>query len=259
VLSTFVSYRNITHDLTRSLKTAAAQGAAKNDIAYWRANIAKATSIDSFLGNTRLLNFAMKAYGLSDMAYAKGFIRKVLEGGVEKPASFANRLTDSRYRQFAAAFDFAKFGQFTTGNPTLQNETVDKYLRQTLEENAGAANEGVRLALYFQRKAPAIASPLSILADKALLSVVKTTLGLPASFSNAPIDTQTAAIAKKLDVKSLKDPIKLEHFLQRFASLYDLQNGGQSTSAPLVAITGGSQAGVGFDALMSIAHLRRGG
>jgi len=31
--------------------------------------------------------------------------------------------------------------------------TVDAYVRQTLEEDAGARNEGVRLALYFNRKA----------------------------------------------------------------------------------------------------------
>jgi Protein of unknown function (DUF1217) len=259
VLGTFLSFRNITSDLTRSLSRVAAQGASKNDIAYWRANISKVTSIDAFIGNTRLLNFAMKAYGLQDMAYAKGFVRKILQGGVEKPASFANRLTDTRYREFAAAFDFAKFGPFTTGNPTLQSETADKYLRQTLEENAGASNEGVRLALYFQRKAPALTSALSILADKALLSVVRTTLNLPVTISLAPIDTQTVAIEKKLDIASLKDPAKLRNFLQRFASLYDLQNTTQSADAPQIAICGASQTGIGVDTLMSIARLQRGG
>ena len=57
-------------------------------------------------------------------------------------------------------------------------------------------NEGVRLALYFQRKAPTITSALSILADKALLKVTQTTLGLPTSMSQAEIETQEAMIEK---------------------------------------------------------------
>ena len=34
-------------------------------------------SIDDFMKDTRLYNYAMKAFGLDDMAYAKAFMRKV--------------------------------------------------------------------------------------------------------------------------------------------------------------------------------------
>ena len=55
-----------------------------------------------------------------------------------------------------------------------------QHIRQTLEEEAGAKNEGVRLALYFERKASGVKSAYGILADAALLKVVQTALGIPA-------------------------------------------------------------------------------
>ncbi len=60
-----------------------------------------------------------------------------------------------------------------------QQGVADKYVRQVLEEEAGQQNEGVRLALYFQRKAPGLSNAYQILADRALSTVVRTALGLP--------------------------------------------------------------------------------
>jgi hypothetical protein len=123
-------------------------------------------------------------------------------------------------------------------------QMVDGHVRQTMETDAGSQNEGVRLALYFQRKAAGITSPFSILADKALLEVVRTALNLPAQMSQADIDVQAATITKRLDIADLKDPAKLEKFLTRFAAMYDMNNGGFSTlSAASVLLTG--QQGIG--------------
>ena len=126
----------------------------------------------------------MKAFGLEDMTYAKAFMRKVLDEGIDKRDSFANSLTDQRYREFVETFNFARYETTTTIFDRTRQGTVDRYVRQTLEEDAGAQNEGVRLALYFERKASrASVSAYSILADPALLKVVQTALGIPASAS----------------------------------------------------------------------------
>ncbi len=57
-----------------------------------------------------------------------------------------------------------------------------------MEESAGEQNEGVELALYFARKAPSITSAYGILADKNLLKVVQTALGLSEYTSYQDID-----------------------------------------------------------------------
>ena len=38
---------------------------------YYRENIGKVETVDEFVDDSRLLNFALKAYGLEDMSYAK--------------------------------------------------------------------------------------------------------------------------------------------------------------------------------------------
>ena len=112
VQSTYSSFSQITRDMAGTLSRYASQPSTKLEIAYWKANVGKVTSIDSFVGNPRLLNFAMKAYGMSDLTYAKGFVRKLLEGGVATPATLANRLSDKRCRRSASSELIAAAGIF---------------------------------------------------------------------------------------------------------------------------------------------------
>ncbi|TGV05012.1 DUF1217 domain-containing protein, partial [Mesorhizobium sp. M8A.F.Ca.ET.173.01.1.1] len=123
------------------------QPVVKRETDYYLANIGNVKTIDDFVNNTRLFTYAMKAYGLEDMAYAKAFMVKALKEGVSDEDSFANKLSDKRYAQFVKAFNFAAYGPTATLYPSAQQGAVDKYMRQTLEENAGETNQGVRLAL----------------------------------------------------------------------------------------------------------------
>ena len=201
----------------------------------------------------------MKAFGLGDMVYAKAFMRKVLEGGIDASDSFANSLSDQRYRDFATTFNFARYGETATVFSRAQQGTVDNYVRQTLEESAGAQNEGVRLALYFQRKAEKIDKAYDILADPALLKVVQTALGIPAEAGAQDIDKQAALIESKLDVEDLKDPEKLDTFLTRFTSLYELEREPATLSPSLILIARPTEAGIGPELLLSLQNLKLGG
>ncbi len=260
MLTTFASYRLLSSDMTRSLQRTASSPQVERDSAYYLANIEKVTSIDDFLGNDRLYRYAMKAFGLSDMTYAKAFMRKVLEGGIDSNDSFANQLNNSRYRDFVNTFNFVDFGKDTTIFDRARQGTVDNYVRQTLEETAGADNEGVRLALYFQRKAPDISNAYNILADSALLKVVQTALGIPEATGTQDIDKQAALITKRLDVADLQDPDKLEKFLARFTSLWDVDNNSAASTSPALAIFASpTKSGIGADLLLSLQNLKLGG
>ncbi len=68
-----------------------------------------------------------------------------------------------------------------------------------MESDVGTDNEGVRLALYFQRKAPSINSAFDILADKAIFEVVRTALNLPASMSQADIERQADILISRVE------------------------------------------------------------
>jgi hypothetical protein len=114
MLSTIADYTRLTKDMGKSLTQVATQPDVSRDTDYFLSHIGNVKTIDDFLKDYRLYSYAMKAYGLSDMSYAKAFMRKVLTEGIADNKTFANKLTDTRYRQFAAAFNFAALGDKAT-------------------------------------------------------------------------------------------------------------------------------------------------
>jgi hypothetical protein len=228
------------------------------ETAYYLAHIGEVKSVADLTGDRRLLRYALKAFGLEDMAYAGAFIRRVLEGGTDAPRSLANSLADARYREFAETFNFARYGAATTSFTRTQQGTVDRYVRQTVEETAGKENEGARLALYFERKAPGLRSTYGLLADRALLEVVQVALGLSEATLRMDIDKQASLIEERIDIADLRDPGRLRRFLERFTGLWDVENSGTAASASALAPFE-LQAGIGIDVLGSLQKLKLGG
>lgn len=262
MLSTIADFQRISRDMLRSLSVTAKKPDVSRETAYYLANIGKVTSIDDFLADFRLFTYAMKAHGLGEMTYAKAFMRKVLAEGTLSGNSFANKLSDPRYRSFATTFNFVQLGARATQTRAAQNGTATQYVQQVLEEEAGNRNEGVRLALYFARKAPSIKNPFQILADRALTRVVQTALDLPPVVSVADIDKQAAILSKLIDFSDFSDPAKVKSFTERFAAMWDAThptNGVDATAgAPGMLIGQGASAGLDSDLLSRLQTLRLG-
>lgn len=229
----------------------------KGETAYYLANIGSVHSIDDLMSNARLYDYALSSYGLDPSTQDKDMIRKVLEGGVSDPKSLANTMEDKRYAAFATAFDFAAYGEDATTYNSTQQPVIDKYMRQTLEEDAGRSNDGVRLALYFQRKASTLTNWYEVLADKALASVVRTAFALPDSFASADIDKQVKLFESKFDIADFSDPAKLAKFVTRFTSLYEISHPTSSAQSSVgVLFAQPTTIGVSTDLLMAMQKLR---
>lgn len=258
-MSVAVSYQLLSQNLTRSLAITANQGQVKIETEYYLENYGSIRSLDDFVADTRVFRYAMTAFGLSDMAYAKGYMRKILEEGVNDPSSLANRTTDPRIKEFARVFDFASFEDLTMTRSATGQAVVDRYVRQTMEETAGRDDgEGVRLALYFERMAPTVRNAYEILADKALSEVVRTVLGLPPEFGAADIDKQAAVIAERFEIEELRDPQKLDKILRQFTAIWDATR--TNTVNPILSLFSvGQQPTVSIDLAMSLTTFRLGG
>jgi hypothetical protein len=259
VQTTASAYRLISSNLTRSLGNTAKQPEVARETEYYLANIGKVKSVADFMSNERLYRYAMKAFSLDDMAYAKAFIRKALTEGIDDRASFANKLTDPRFRELVATFNFARHGADTTTSDLTKQAVVDRHLHQVLEENAGKQNEGVRLALYFKRKASGIESAFNILGDKALLKVVQTVLRLPVAMSQQDIERQAKVITDRLNLADFANPDKLNKFLSRFTAMWELENPTSAPTAPSVQIGQPAPIGIGQNLLAVLQNLRLGG
>ncbi len=259
MVSTTASYLAVANNLTRMQTATASQGQVKSDTAYYLANIGKVKSIADFVGNYRLFSYAMKAYGLEDMTYAKGLVTKVLQGGVTSSTALANTLSDPRYKALAKAFDFAGQGTSVTQSTAVTTTTVHNYVEQALEDNQGTTNKGVQLALYFQRNASSVTNIYGLLADTNLLKVVQTAFGLPSSASEN-IDTEAATLKKFVSMADLQNPTKVKQIAERFTAMWDVNGNNTSSDATNVAtIFSSSSSGFSSDLLFSLQGLRLGG
>lgn len=233
---------------------------AEAEITYYREAVGLVRSVDDFLADDRLVRFVLAAKELDAEKVDADFLRDVLTSDAYDPDSFVNQQPERVFRELAVAFNFEadgsiareKAGQGQSESAILR--TNERYLLQTMEEDAGAENEGVRLALYFKRMASQIRNPFDILADPALQEVMRVALGLPPEIASADIDSQAAMIKERIDLAELSDPQVLERFIARFAALYDAENSAVTSSA--ATILAGQAAALGADMLMSLAQIK---
>lgn len=255
-MTTLTRINLLTRTIDSTLTSLAKQPEVKREVDHYRERIGEIKSVDEFLKDDRIFNFAMRAFGLGDFAYAKGFMRKALTEGIDSPDAFVNKLTDGRYREFVEAFNFQRYGETATIFDRAQQGTIDRYLRQSLEEQEGNQDTNVRLALYFQRKAPEISGPFDILSDSALTRFVYTALGLPASTSASDIDKQAALLEARLDFSDFTSPDRIARLMTRFAALADAS---ASPSNGVASLLAGTTFGIGIDLMLAVQRARLGG
>jgi hypothetical protein len=175
MLSTLSSYRVYSNDISKSLARLQASTTVSRDASYYEENIGKVKSVDDFLANQRLYTYALKAYGLSDQASSKGFMRKVIESDLSDSASFANKLTDSRYRDFASAFNFKAGSTTKVAQSTGQTEEmVEAYSERSVRGSVAAASK----TAYFHSQMGEVRSVDDLLDDTALYDVTLRSVGL---------------------------------------------------------------------------------
>jgi Protein of unknown function (DUF1217) len=259
VLSTSATFKILTQNIDKSLARIRETPQVQRETTYYLDTISKIKSIEDFLANDRVYTYAMKAFGLKDMVYAKAFVKKVLTDGIDSANSFTNQLTDPRFKELATAFNFKSLGATTTLFDRTQKGVVDKYVQVELEQQAGSSNDGVRLALYFRRKASEITSAYSILGDAALYKVAQVALGLTSSGSANNLDMQAEIIKNKIDLENIKDPAVLNKFLMRFTTMWEIKNGTSTSSIPNLVLGQGVQSLTSTETLAKIQSLRFGG
>lgn len=238
---------------------------ATAEASYYSSAVEKLDTLDDLLANRRIVDFILTGAGIDDVkSVTTSYLRQMFESDLDDPESFINTEPDSRYRDIVASFNFDANGKVVRlADATIQsrrgiNETMDLYLNQTLEQDRGAENPGLRLALYFNRQASTISTAYDILADPALLQVMQTTFSIPESMSSADIDLQFAYLNRVINVEDLHDPEKLRKLLVRFTALYDVNNN-SDTSAALSILSASGSSTISSDTLLTLTQLRSGG
>lgn len=250
--------RSYLTELTRWDKDKKVREKGEKEATYYREKMETLETVDQLLADRRLLDFMLVAQRIDPKSVTTDYLKKIFKSDLKDPKSFANTEKDPRFRALAGSFNFdakgniaAKTSQGVQNTRSLM-EMRDKYVRQTLEQRAGEESSGVRLALYFKRMAGGISNPYDILADNALAEFTRTALGIPAETANSKVDAQAKMIEKKLKIKDLQDPQKVEKLVSRFLISFEANN---AASDPRLALFGNSTS-ISGNTLATLAQLR---
>lgn len=261
---------NVTQDFTAdylSLKTRFLKGderqkageTATDEIEYFEKKMESISTVDELLSDSRLVNFLLESQEIDPKSVTKDELQQMFASELDDPKSYVNQLDNKSFAKIVASFNFDTEGNLTSDTlGTVQQrgdvfQTVSNYYRQTLEEEQGDTNEGVRLALYFERKASSITSAYDILGDSALLNFFKTAYNLSTYFSSQELEKQAATVEKFVELDKLSDPDYVQKVIQRFTALYDSQNG--ATDSAALSILQGSSSSISPDTLLAVAQL----
>jgi hypothetical protein len=234
--------------------------AADEEIAYFTKQMETITTSTELLADDRLVTFMLLAKGIDPESVTTTDLAKMFASDLDDPASYVNSQNDKAFAELVASFNFDTDGILSSdpvGSIQQRGDvltTVNNYIQQTLEEQQGDTNPGVRLALYFERNAPDVSSAYGILADTALFEFVKTTFSLSDYVSNMDTDQQAEMIENYVDLDQLQDSDYVTKLIKQFTALYDSENN-SSTSPALSILSGSSSAGISADTLLAVAQL----
>lgn len=238
-----------------------AQPQISRDIDYFNAHIGAVETAGDLVSDRRLLRVALGAFGLDDEIDKRAFIRKVLEEGTEDPDAFANRFTDPRYKEIAAAFGFGDALGARTFEPGFAADITAAYKDRQFEIAVGDQNESLRLALNFRREIKEYANAddpegtawFSVMGDKPLRAVFEGAFGLSEAFGQLDIDRQRDELrsynnnifgSKSLEV--FQDDEMVEKAIGRFLIRRSIEDGPSAATpgySALVLLGGGGGVG----------------
>lgn len=224
----YAGWRLLSRTVEAQKAVIARDPAVARDSQHVRTEIGKLESAEQLVSDFRLLRTTLSAFGLEADVNKKAFIRKVLDSDPADPKSFANRLSDKRYRALAEAMQFGS----RNGRPAgLGDRIVERHVAAELERRVGTVDGNLRLALNAQRELVGLGNSgtsenarwYAVLGSLPLRKVVEGALGLGSSFGKMPIDRQMEELKsraeRQLGIKApsdFADPAVVEKVVQRF-------------------------------------------
>lgn len=129
-------------------------GDLSNDTDYFLENIGAVQTSEDLLNDRRLLQVAVKAFGLQEEIDYRALLERVLNEGTTAPDALANTLDDQRYVELAEAFGFGSGQSLKTADKGAMQAVVDAFNTSSFEEAIGEQDEVMRNALFAQRSFP---------------------------------------------------------------------------------------------------------
>jgi hypothetical protein len=217
----------------------------QREIQYFKENIAKVKSPEDLVRDRRLLTVALGAFGLEAELDKKFFLKKILEGGTDDPASLANRVSERGFRKMAEAFGFGNEAGAQTAKEGFAEKIVEAFKTRQFDAAVGNVDESMRLAMAFRRDIDDVAATakegqgwFTILGSRGLRSVIETALGLPKEFGRIDVDRQRDMVRARMQsvfgdgsIEFFRDPANVEKVVNRYLARAQIEAGMNGAAA----------------------------
>ncbi|WP_209085235.1 DUF1217 domain-containing protein [Shimia sp. R9_1] len=211
----------------------------KRDLDYFAENIGKIESAEDLVNDRQLLTVALGAFGLDEDINSKFFIKTILEEGSQANDALANRLADTRYREFAEAFGFGDLGGPWHKTPGFAENMREQYVARQFERAVGEQDENLRFAMNAVRELDDIALSgssdntnwFTVMGNPPLRRVFETAFGLPSEFGSQDLDSQLNTFRSRLEkltgdgeISQFVSTEARDQIVQRFLLMSEINN-----------------------------------
>ena len=235
----------------------------EREVAYFRENVATIGSAEELVADRTLLTVALGAFGLEDEIDKRYFLQKILEEGSEESDALANRLVDTRYREFAAAFGFGDLLGSRVQQSDFAERIVDAYKTRQFEVAVGNVDNSIRLSLNFEREIAGFLPETDavdqagtawfrIMGNEPIRAVIQSALAIPDAVSAHDIDRQREIFEDKAtqiygtsSVNLFQDPENVDRVIRDFLAREQIESGPSASTPGMSALTLLSSSGLG--------------
>lgn len=267
IVSGYAGWRVLEKTAPKQRETFEKSPSLKRAIEYFSENISKATTPEALVKDRRLLAVALGAFGLGDEIDKRAFIERILESSLDDTSSFANRLSEPRYKAMAKAFGYGSLAGSNVGQQAFRDDIIARYKSLEFERAVGDVDDDMRLAMNFRREIAAVAAAENVdrsgwfqaMGQQPLRKLLTTAFGLTDAIAQLDIDRQKEIFEQKAQAlygeKSLSiftDPAKIEDAIRRFFLFRQMESGPSLSTPGAAALMLLQSNGLGSGAIENI-------
>lgn len=206
---------------------------------HFEAAAAGIKSPDALLKDYRALAVVLDAFGLEKYQNSPALLRKLLTENPDDRGSVAYRLRDAKVLAFAKAL--SNWSTPPLADKSARDALLQQFQLNAYERTADAQTPGVRLALYFTRRAGGVTATSQLQADPDLLRVAVEGIGLPWNgFLQLDFRSQTRLLKTRLNVADLQKPEYVAKLAKGFLARQAVEQAGGGATGLL---SGGATSG----------------
>lgn len=216
VQSSFLQYRMVTRDMDAAMTRKAAEVRIEREVAQFRESQSGFSSSDELADDYSVYTLVVAASGLDEMSYAKALMQKVISGGSGKD-SYASKLTDGRYSDLAAYFQFDEAGGRLSTLVANVDKTVAAYEAIMVDSDRDEKLIAKDIAEYLDAIG-SIGTVADLMKNKAVLTFGLRAHGLEGLISqNDALLKAFAGDASDLVFSDDKEKAKFSEYLKTFS------------------------------------------